>query len=134
MLRRKTMPERLVPAWEAFLAQAERVEAARQALLRCLPVGRGEVGPIPVALALLRDELVAVRAELGAWRVPEIERSWTACARAVDAVLADIGTAQEIAERTDELEDVLHVIGEIVDQLDEWAEAERAWLGLRTRR
>lgn len=131
ILRRKTMPERLREPHAAFEAQAERVETARKALLSCLPTGRVGRAPVPVGLELLRDELVEVRAELEAWRVPEIEERWQACARAVDLALERIPEGLQRAQDTDEAGVLLNVVSGIVGPLDTWASAERAWLKLR---
>lgn len=129
--RRKTMPERLREPHAAFQAQAQRVEDARKALLGCLPTGRVAAAPVPVGLELLADELAEVRAELDAWRVPEIEERWQACAKAVDLALERIPPGLERARATDEAGVLLNVVSGIVGPLDTWASAERAWLRLR---
>lgn len=133
MLRRKIIPVELRPAWEAFQAQAEQVEQARQALLGCLPVGRVEPAPVPVGLDLLRDELVEVRGRLEAWRVSAVEDHWQACRDAVDEALEGVEHAREVATSTGELEELLEAISEVVEPLDAWADAERHWLRLRVR-
>lgn len=127
------MPERLVPAWDAFRIQAERVEAARSALLRCLPVGRVDPAPVPVGLDLLRDELRAVRPELGAWRVPEVEASWRSVEEAIAESEAAVDEAHRVAASTRELEELLEAVGDVVEPLDAWRAAERVWLDLRRR-
>lgn len=134
MFARKRMPERLAGPWEAFRTQAERVEQARQALLGCLPVGRVDPAPVPVGLDLLADELHAVRAELGAWRVDEVAGEWRACAGAIEESLGQVPEARAVAGTTSELEELLDAVTDVVEPLDVWAEAERAWLRLRTRR
>lgn len=133
MFGRREVPERLVPAWTAFQDQAARVEAARRALLGCLPVGRVDPAPVPVGLEVVRAELTAVRAELGAWRVPEVEVEWRAVAAAIEQAEGAVGPAAEVARRTRELEELLGAVGEVVEPLDAWGAAERAWLRLRQR-
>lgn len=133
MFGRKVMPPRLVPAWEAFQEQAARVEAARQALLRCLPVGRVDPAPVPVGLDLVRDELRAVRPRLPEWRVAEVEQVWARVAAAMDESEGAVDEAHRVAGSTRELEELLDAVGEVVEPLDAWGEAERAWLGLRQR-
>lgn len=128
------MPGELLPAWRRFQAQAERVETARQALLRCLPVGRVDPVPVPVGLELLRDELAAVTAELDDWRVPEVVGQWEQCRRAMDEAVAGIEHAAAVSTSSGELEELLDAVGEVVEPLDAWHDAERHWLGLRTRR
>lgn len=127
------MPEELRPAWDEFRAQAERVEAARQALLGCLPVGRVDPAPVPVGLDLLHDEIVAVRRELDRWRVAAVEDAWQACRLAVGDALEAIPRARHVAASTGELEEMLEAVSEVVEALDAWHDAEGAWLGMRRR-
>jgi hypothetical protein len=127
------MPRHLQTEWEAFCAQAERVEQARQALLGCLPVGRVDPAPVPVGLDLLRDELVAVSAELDVWKREEVAEAWQRCADAIDEALGAIPEAHEVARSSTELEELLEAVGGVVEPLTVWADAERAWLRLRTR-
>lgn len=127
------MPPELQPAWDAFQAQAERVEAARQALLGCLPVGRIDPAPVPVGLDLVRDELAAVGAVLEHWRVPPMEAAWQACRRAVDEALGAVPEARAVSAETGELEELLDAVGGVVEPLDAWHEAEVAWLRQRRR-
>jgi hypothetical protein len=130
---RKRMPEHLARPWASFREQAERVEQARQALLGCLPVGRVDPAPVPVGLDLLRDELGAVRAVLGTWRVDEVAEHWRRCAVAIEESLAQVPATREVAESTGELEELLEAVTDVVEPLDVWGDAERAWLRLRVR-
>lgn len=127
------MPAELQPAWEAFQAQAAQVEGARQALLGCLPVGRVDPAPVPVGLDLLRDELAVVAARLHSWRVPAVEDAWQACSRAVDEAAAAIPGARRVSATTAELEEMLDAVSGVVEPLDAWHDAWRAWLRLRER-
>jgi hypothetical protein len=131
MLRRKHIPEPLRPAWQAFTAQAERVEHARRALLGCLPVGRVDPVPVPVGLDLLRDELTEVARQLDAWRVAEVSEVWEACRAAVAESLGAVDRAHAVATSTTELEELLGAVGDVVEPLDVWGVAERRWLALR---
>jgi len=128
------MPPSLVPAHETFLSQAERVETARRALLRCLPVGRVHRVPVSVGLDLVRDEVAGAVAELDAWRRPEVEVVWHRVLQACGEALQAVPEAHRVAAGTTELEQLLGAVGEVVEPLDAWGEAERAWLGLRIRR
>lgn len=133
VFRRKQLPADLAEPWAVFSAQAERVEAARQALLRCLPVGRVDPAPIPVGLDLLRDELAAVQHELERWRVPQVDSQWRACATGLTEALDHIEPTRATAARTDELEALLDAVTDVVEPLDVWRDAERRWHSLRTR-
>jgi hypothetical protein len=133
MLRRKRMPEHLVIPWEAFQAQAERVEQARRALLGCLPVGRVDPAPVPLGLDLLADELRAILPDLDAWRVPEVAEHWAACRAAMEEALEAVPEARAVSSSTGELEEMLDAVGDVVEPLDAWHEAEWHWLRLRVR-
>ena len=131
MFRRKTLPADLAPAHAAFAAQVDRVESARRALLACLPVGRVDPAPVPVGLDLLRDELAAVAADMATWRFETLDEVWTRCRTAVEESLGAIDRAHAVATGTRELEALLGAVTDVVDPLDVWADAERAWRRLR---
>lgn len=134
MLRRKTMPPELQPAWTAFSAQAQRVQDARRVVLSCLPVGRVEPAPVAVGLDLLVDELAAVDAELPAWRRDEVESAWQDCRQAIAEARAAVPNAQEVAATTTELEELLGAVADVLEPLgDAFSAAERRWLSLRRR-
>jgi hypothetical protein len=134
VFRRKRMPAHLVEPWTAFAAQAQRVEEARQALLGCLPVGRVDPAPVPVGLDLLRDELRAVGDELDEWRTSAVEGQWLACRAALAESLDHIEPTRATAVDTDELEELLEAVTDVVEPLDVWQDAERHWRSLRVRR
>jgi hypothetical protein len=134
MLRRKTMPAEFVPAWEAFGAQANRVQDARRVVMSCLPIGRVEPAPIAVGLDVLADELTAVAADLPAWRIDEVEKHWLLCRESIDEALAAIDGAKHVAATTSELEELLGAVSDVVEPLgDAFSAAERHWLSLRRR-
>jgi hypothetical protein len=134
MIRRKTMPASLAPAWGVFCQQAERVANARRVVLSCLPVGRVDPAPVPVGLDVLHDELVAVRPQLEQWRIDAVEAQWQECDASIDEALAAIPHAKHMANSTIELEELLGAVGDVVEPLgDAWEAAERHWLTLRER-
>ena len=134
MLRRKTMPPDLLPAWEAFQADAHRVADARRVVLSCLPVGRVEPAPIAVGLDVLADELSEVAASLAAWRIDEVETHWVACRSSIDEAGAAIPAAKQVAATTSELEELLTAVSDVVEPLgDAFSAAERQWRSLRRR-
>ena len=127
------MPHDLAPAWEAFQAQAERVEKARTTLLDALPVGRSFPVPVSVGLDVLTETLDAVEPDLPEWRRPEVEQQWLDCAESFGVVRQQIPRARALAgERIDHPELVISVRN-CVTPLDTWVDAERHWLKLRKR-
>ena len=134
MLRRKTMPADLMPAWESFQADAHRVADARRVVLSCLPVGRVEPAPIAVGLDVLADELTEVAASMQAWRSAEVEAQWTACRTSIDEAGAAIPAAKQVAATTSELEELLTAVSDVLEPLgDAFSAAERHWRSLRRR-
>lgn len=134
MLRRKTMPPALEPAWAAFSAQAERVQTARRVVLSCLPVGRVDPAPVAVGLDLLADEVAGVVRELPAWHLPQVEQQWARCRDAIDEAVAAIPNAKHVAATTTELEELLGAVADVLEPLgDAFVDAERHWLSLRRR-
>ncbi len=128
------MPPELVPAWEAFSRQAQRVQDARRVVLSCLPVGRVEPAPVAVGLDVLVEELRAVAADLSVWRVDAVEKHWRLCQEAIDEALEAVPTARDVAAETSELEELLGAVSDVVEPLgDAFSAAERHWLSLRRR-
>lgn len=128
------MPPELAQAWDAFRRQAERVQDARRVVMSCLPVGRVDPAPVPVGLDVLRDELLALRPDLGTWRRDEVEKSWRACEESLDEALAAISGAARVARESTELEELLGAVADVLEPLgDAWSAAERQWLSLRRR-
>lgn len=134
MLRRKTMPLPLQPAWQTFSEQAARVQNARRVVLSCLPVGRVEPAPVAVGLDVLADELQAVRGELDRWNSEAVGAQWRACAGSIDEALGAIPAAKKVAESSRELEELLGAVADVVEPVgDAWEAAERHWRSLRRR-
>ena len=134
MFARKQLPPDLAGPYAAFSEQAERVESARTALLSCLPVGRVDPVPVPVGLDLVVDELRSVDADLERWRVDAVEGHWQQCRRSIAEALGAVPDARRVAETSGELEELLGAVGDVVEPLDAWGDAERHWLSLRRRR
>ena len=121
MFRRKPdLPEDRVPAWRSFLDCAEVIEGGRRVLLGTLPTGRVEPAPIAAGVDAQRRAIADAREWMDAWRVAEVEHEWQDCARALDEVL-------EVAASTNELEELLESLQGVIDPLDSFADAERAW-------
>lgn len=132
IFRRRALPPELQGPYASFSAQIERMEAARDALLSCLPVGRVDPAPIPVGLDLLDDTLLDLQAELDAWRVPSVEAQWQGCIEAIAESRANIRTAHEVARASTELEELLGSIENVDEPLGyAFQQAELRWRALR---
>jgi hypothetical protein len=117
IFRRKVLPDDLQDAYAAFTDQVARMEAARDALMSCLPVGRVDPAPVPVGLDLLDDTLAELRDELAAWRVPALEDQWQGCVEAIDESRSQIATAHEVATTSTELEELLGAVEDVDEPL-----------------
>jgi hypothetical protein len=80
MFRRKAMPDELVPSLRAFHAVLDEVEPAKAGLTEVVPGTRLPGRPLDDALAEFVARLTRARDLMSAWRRPELEDEWSACA------------------------------------------------------
>lgn len=128
MFRRKPEPpEDRQRAWRSFLDCAEVIEGGRRVLLGTLPTGRVEPAPIGVGADAMRRAIEDARQWMDDWRVDEVEHEWRACRDALDEAERALDEVVEVAATTDELEELLESLQGVIDPLDSFADAERAW-------
>lgn len=128
MFRRKPeLPAGHVAAWQAFLDCAEVIEGGRRVLLGTLPTGRVEPAPIAVGVDAQRRAIRDAREWMDDWRTEEVEPEWRDCARALDQAELALDEVLEVAASTSELEELLASLQGVIDPLDSFADAERAW-------
>lgn len=128
MLRRRDrLPEELHGAWWSFLDCAEVIEGGRRRLLATLPVARVEPAPIAVGLDALADAIEDARGWMDAWKVAELGEAWEGCVEGLDAAESALPEVHRVASATGELEELLGAVQEVVEPLDAFADAERAW-------
>jgi hypothetical protein len=126
--RRPPLPDDLHVAWWSFVDCAEVVEGGRRRLLATLPAGRVEPAPVGVGLDAVTAATADARAWMPRWReLPGLEEAWRGCAAALDEADAAVPAARAVAASTGELEELLGVVQEVIDPLDAFANAERAW-------
>jgi hypothetical protein len=128
VLRRKPeLPADLHDAWWAFLDCAEVIEGGRRVLLGTLPTGRVEPAPIGVGTDAVRRAIADARGWMPRWKLDEVADEWADCQRALDD--AETGTTglDEVAASTRELEELLEACQDVIDPLDTFADAERAF-------
>lgn len=128
MFRRKPdLPPDLHPAWWAFVDCAEVIEAGRRVLLGTLPTGRVEPAPIGAGTDAVRRAIADARAWMPAWDLDDLHDAWVGCATALDDAEAALDEVDEVAASTDELEELLTILQDVIDPLDTFADAEREW-------
>ena len=128
MFRRKPdLPPDLHPAWWSFVDCAEVIEAGRRVLLGTLPTGRVEPAPIGAGTDAVRRSIADARAWMPGWRLDELEQDWQECVDALDAAEKALDDVDQVAASTDELEELLTILQDVIDPLDTFADAEREW-------
>lgn len=127
MIRRRALPAELEPTAQAFAACAAHVDLAQRAMLRCVPSSARSVAlPLAVGADTLRLALSDAAAAMPAWRHPLLEREWLACRTALDETLAGVDSAVARAGSTEELEDALTAVQDLLDPLHAFVDAEEA--------
>ena len=128
MFRRKPdLPDRHHDAWWAFLDCAEVIEGGRRILLGTLPTGRVEPAPIAMGTDAVRRSIVDARVWMSRWQLEELADDWAECQAALDDAEAALSDVDEVAATTAELEELLESLQGVIDPLDTFADAERAW-------
>jgi hypothetical protein len=122
--RRRGVPPDAVIVWRLFEAAAERVESGKAALVAAVPTARVEGRPLAEALSDFEHELRAARAGMADWRRVELDDVWRACRDGIDDALRRAERARLEAPSMD-FEGLVDLIGELMEPLDPFAEAER---------
>jgi hypothetical protein len=121
------LPDELVPAWRAFLDCAAVVEGGRRTLLGTMPVGRVEPTPVGLGVDAMATAIADARGWMDAWRLPELEEDWADCLAALDEAETSLPEVRAVAASTDELEELQEAAMDVVEPLDAFADAERAF-------
>lgn len=125
--RREPLPDELVAAWQAFLDCAQVIEGGRRTLLGTMPVGRVEPTPVGLGVDAMAAALDDAEQWMPAWRVAPLEDDWQDCADAMAEARDNLAEVRAVAADTDELEELQEAVGEVVEPLDAFADAERTW-------
>ena len=125
--RKPDLPPELHERWWAFLDCAEVIEGGRRVLLGTLPTGRVEPAPIGVGTDAVRRAIADARAWMPRWYLEDIDAEWQDCQAALDAAEEGCDEVDQVAASTDELEELLEVVQDVIEPLDTFADAERAW-------
>ncbi len=132
MFRRKRLPADLEAPYEGFQEVLRRVEEAKEALVRAVPMARNPGRPLADGLAEYEAGLEDARELMTRWRAPVVERHWEACREGLERAL-------EVAERfrldTPDLafDMLMFALQDLMAPLDAFEQAEQAFRRLRTR-
>lgn len=124
--RKPDLPTHLHDAWWAFLDCADLIEGGRRVLLGVLPTGRVEPAPIAVGTDALRRAIADTRDWMPRWQIEIIADEWETCRKALDEAEAGLAEVDDVAASTDELEELLTAVQDVIEPLDTFADAERA--------
>lgn len=125
--RKPPLPDELVPAWRGFLDCAQVIESGRRVLLSTLPTGRIEPAPIGVGLDAVRAAITDARSWMPLWEIDLVLQDWNDCQVAMDEAWDNLDKVAVVAAETNELEELLGAVTEVVAPLDAFADAERTW-------
>ena len=125
--RKPELPADLHEPWLAFLDCAEVIEGGRRVLLGTLPTGRVEPSPIAVGTDAVRRAIVDARTWMPRWHLDDLLDDWRDCHRALDDAEKGCERVDEVAASTRELEELLEAVQDVIEPLDTFADAERAW-------
>ncbi len=121
------LPAELEPAWRAFLDCAAVVEGGRRTLLGTMPVGRVEPTPVGLGVDAMATALDDARGWMDGWRLPEVEEDWRDCHAALDEAERGLPEVRSVAASTSELEELQGTVLDVIEPLDVFADAERAF-------
>ena len=130
MLRRKRLPEELVPAHAAFEAVLDELEPGKSGLADVLPGTRMPGRPLHDALAEYARRLDAAAPLMPAWRAPAVEAEWVACRDGLAIARARATTAIDAVDPPG-FEALLGLVSSLMDPLDPFADAEERFRRLR---
>jgi hypothetical protein len=125
--RKPELPADLHDAWWSFIDCAEVIEGGRRVLLGVLPTGRVEPAPLGVGPGSVRRAIQDAGTWMPGWHLEELDGDWRDCRRALDDALKGCDEVDRVAASTDELEELLQACQDVIEPLDSFADAERAW-------
>lgn len=131
--RRKELPEHLRELYAAFQAVLAEIEPAKAGIADVLPSTRLPGRPLNDAVEEYRTRLERAAPTMPAWRCPELEDDWSACA---DGLAEGIGRATRLLAMDEDpagFEGLLGTVEQLMDPLDPFASAEERFGSLRRR-
>ncbi len=131
--RRKELPADLRAPYEAFHAVLEEIEPAKAGLADVLPGTRLPGRPLDDAVEEYRARLERATPAMAAWRHPEVEAVWVACADGLSVGIERATRVLALVEEPAGFEGLLGTVEQLMDPLDPFATAEERFRALRVR-
>ena len=130
---KQKVSDELRHAGESFGSTVACVEDAKAALVSSVRAGRAPGAPLADALAGFESGLAEADALMSSWHVAEVEEVWERCA----AGLADAQARAEAFRTTGDppeiYEELIAALEDLMDPLDPFEDAARAWRDLGVR-
>ena len=129
---RRALPHDLAEAERAFHRVLDALEPAKRALTDAMPGTRLPGAPLPGAVAAFVEGVDEAGRGMAAWRRPQLDPVWFACdagLRAARSRAEAIVAGAEVAG----FDGVLAAVSSMLDALEPFADAERAFRDLRRR-
>ena len=133
MIRRKELPPELEPAFRGFGEVLDEIEPAKAALADVLPGTRRPGRPLNDALIEYRGGIDRARAGMAAWRRPELEAEWQACAEGLQLAQERATTLLGHADEPEGFEALLGTVQALIEPLDPFVGAAERFRSLRVR-
>jgi hypothetical protein len=132
-MRRKELPADLLLAFLAFSEVLAAIEPAKAAVADVLPGTRLPGRPLNDAVAEYRAGLERAHTGMAAWRRPELEVEWAACAAGLRAGADRAERLLAADEDPEGFEALLWTVQGLIEPLDPFVAAAERFRALRVR-
>jgi hypothetical protein len=131
--RRKELLPELAPAFQAFTEVVEAIEPAKAAVADVLPGTRLPGRPLNDALVEYRAGIERAGRGMAAWRSPEVEDEWGACAAGLQSAEARAAALVGHEHAPEGFEALLGTVQGLIEPLDPFVAAAERFRNLRRR-
>jgi hypothetical protein len=133
VIGRKELPAELQPAFRAFSRVLEAIEPAKAAVADALPGTRLPGRPLNDALVEYRAGIERAEARMAAWRRPEVETEWRACAAGLRVAGERAAALLSADEDPEGFEALLGTVQGLIEPLDPFVAAAERFRSLKVR-
>jgi hypothetical protein len=119
------------PSLGAFLAAAEALDRAQRALLTAVPTSRNPGASLAEALGVFGRGLAEAERLMPPWRTDATEAWWQRCEAALRAASDEAARLSDNPPGPTDFEALNARIGDVLDPLEDFADAERVLRGRR---
>jgi len=131
VIRRKELPPELEPAFRGFSEVLDEIEPAKAAVADVLPGTRLPGRPLKDAVIEYRAGIDRAQARMAAWRRPELEAEWQACAEGLQLGEERVTTLLGKDDEPEGFEALLGTVQALIEPLDPFVAAAAGFRSLR---